>query len=164
MYVHFCVITIIVFISRRLHLGDPEYHNSRRLHHSRSLGCALSHSKIPPRSMKVSGSHPASAREASTPTFSKLFPGTFFPPWQLRNLDEIVSLSHSTAQMPTPKCIPHFFVQQEVRVLHSFVIFGNESILLFLWRMPVEECLELTVCDNEVFGVAESVGTFILAF
>jgi hypothetical protein len=30
--------------------------------------------------------------------------------------------------------------------------------------MPVEECLELTVCDNEVFGVTECIGTFILAF
>lgn len=30
--------------------------------------------------------------------------------------------------------------------------------------MPVEERLELTVCDNEVFGVAECVRTFILAF
>src|ERR1700734_179141 len=72
-------------------LSHRFYNDDLQLHHSRSLERCLSHSKIPPRSMKLSGSHPASARATSTPTFKRLFPGTFFPPWQLRKLDQGVS-------------------------------------------------------------------------
>jgi hypothetical protein len=117
---------------------------------------------MPPRSTNISGSHPASARDASTPTSRRLFPGIFFPPWQLRNLGQ--SHQHIIQLNCGKGTVPHFLIKEKVRILHCLIILRNESILRFLRCVPIEEGLELIVHNYQVFGISERIGPFVLAF